>query len=146
MNEKSQESYGSWRNTTIIAGIVATIDFAIISFGILLNQSVEFTTWSLSSVGIITFFGMLIICSHHAKYSPDSKGIMRKSLTASLMSVYIVVLSLALSGTFGDIQDEMTKSVLSNFSIVIISIIGFYFGTKGLTEMITNLKNRNLSN
>jgi hypothetical protein len=136
MNEKSQENHSSWRNTTIIAGIVATIDFAIISFGVLLNQGTEFTTWSLSSVGIITFFGMLIICSHHAKYSPDSKGIMRKSLTASLISVYIVVLSLALSGTFGDIQDEMTKSVLSNFSIVVITIVGFYFGAKGISEIV----------
>lgn len=136
MSKNPQESHSSWRNTTIIAGIVATIDFVIISFGILLNQSVEFTTWSLSSVGIITFFGMLIICSHHAKYSPDSKGIMRKSLTASLISVYIVVLSLALSGTFGDIQDEMTKSVLSNFSIVVIAIIGFYFGAKGISEIV----------
>lgn len=136
MNEKSQENHSSWRNTTIIAGIVATIDFAIISFGILLNQGTEFTTWSLSSVGITTFFGMLIICSHHAKYSPNSKGIMRKSLTASLISVYIVVLSLALSGTFGDIQDEMTKSVLSNFSIVVITIIGFYFGARGISEIV----------
>ena len=136
MNEKSQENHSSWRNTTIIAGIVATIDFTIISFGILLNQGTEFTTWALSSVGIITFFGMLIICSHHAKYSPDSKGIMRKSLTASLISVYIVVLSLALSGTFGNIQDEMIKSVLSNFSIVIITIIGFYFGAKGISEIV----------
>lgn len=136
MSKNPQENHSSWRNTTIIASIVATIDFAIISFGILLNQSTEFTTWSLSSVGIITFFGMLIICSHHAKYSPDSKGIMRKSLTASLISVYIVVLSLALSGTFGDIQDEMTKSVISNFSIVVIAIIGFYFGAKSISEII----------
>lgn len=137
MNEDSQNTRGSsWKNTTIIAGIVAAIDFAIISFGILLNHGMEFTTWSLSSVGIITFFGMLIISSHHAKHHTESKGIMRKSLTASLISVYIVVLSLALSGSFGGIQDEMTRSVLSNFSVVVITIVGFYFGTKGISEII----------
>lgn len=91
---------------------------------------------SIAGVGIITFFGMLMISSHHAIHQPDSTGTMRKAIAGSLIVVYVVVLGLSMSGSLDLSSNELTKSLLENFSFVIITIIGFYFGTKGVAEFL----------
>jgi tellurite resistance protein TehA-like permease len=130
-NEDIHEHEG-WNKTTFIACLVCAADVVVLLTGIVLDDVV----WSIAGVGLITFFGMLIISSYHAIHHPDSKGTMRKALAGSLVAVYVVILSLSLSGRLYYTENVMVMILVENFSVVIITIIGFYFGTKGATEFL----------
>ena len=142
VTKKDAHEHEGWIKTTIIAIVVCAIDFAVISVGILSNN----TALSIAGVGIVTFFGMLIISSYHAIHHPDSKGIMRKAIAGSLIAVYVVILALLLSGKIDYTENEMVITLVEHFSFVIITIIGFYFGTKGVTEFLEFWKNSKNSN
>lgn len=128
-----------WAVTSIIATVVAFLDIASIYIGVI---KPEFIYWSIASEGIITFFGMLIVSSYHARIKPNSKGTMRRAIAGSLVSVYLIVIALGLADKFPDISDATLRTVLEGFSAVIITIIGFYFGAKGAAEVLSKQKNK----
>jgi hypothetical protein len=130
-NQDLHEHEG-WNKTTFIACLVCAADIVVLLTGIFLDDIV----WSIAGVGLITFFGMLIISSYHAIHHPDSKGTMRKALAGSLVAVYVVILALSLSGKLYYTENAMVMILVENFSVVIVTIIGFYFGTKGATEFL----------
>lgn len=132
ISKKDAHEHEGWIKTTIIAIVVCTIDFVVISVGVLANNA----ALSIAGVGIVTFFGMLIISSYYAIHQPDSKGTMRKALAGSLVSVYVVILALSISGMLEDSQNQTVMILIENFTLVIVAIIGFYFGTKGVTEFL----------
>ena len=131
--EKEHEHlHEGWRKTSIISCIVA--GSAILSF--LIGELLGNISWSIVGVGIITFFGMLAISSYHSLHKPNSKGTMRKALASSLISVYIVVLALLFSGNLPSLDNQASMTLMENFSYVIMTIIGFYFGSKGAIEFL----------
>jgi hypothetical protein len=79
---------------------------------------------------------MLVISSYHNLHQPDSKGTMRKAIAGSMISVYIVVLGLLFSDKLPSFQNESAMILMQNFSFVIMTIIGFYFGSKGAIEFL----------
>ena len=98
--------------------------------------------WSLSAIGIITFFGMLIVSSLH-QVKVDSQGTMRKALASSMVIVYLIVFTLIIFGfDFAALlQDEsptgLTSSeILDHLTKIILVILGFYFGFKGIKEIV----------
>ncbi len=132
LTKKDAHEHQGWIKTTIIAIAVCAIDFAVISVGIFVNSAALL----IAGVGLVTFFGMLIISSHYEIHQPDSKGTMRKAIAGSLIAVYVVILALSLSGRLEDAQNQMVMNLIENFTWIIIAIIGFYFGTKGVTEFL----------
>jgi len=136
-SKKDLHEHEGWNQTTIIACIIGAIDLVIISIGILVNDVILL----IAGVGLVTFFGMLIISSYHAIHHPDSKGTMRKAIAGSLVAVYVVILALLLSGKIDHTENEMVITLVEHFSFVIITIIGFYFGTKGVTDFLEFWKN-----
>jgi len=106
VTKKDAHEHEGWIKTTIIAIVVCGIDFLVISVGILSNN----TALSIAGVGIVTFFGMLIISSHYAIHQPDSKGTMRKAIAGSLIAVYVVILALSISGSLEDAQNQMVMN------------------------------------
>ena len=137
ISKKDLHEHEGWNKTTIIACIIGTIDFVVLTIGILVNEA----TLSIAGVGLVTFFGMLIISSHHVIHHPDSKGTMRKAIAGSLVAVYVVILALLLSGKIDNNENELVITLVEHFSFVIITIIGFYFGSKGVTEFLEFWKN-----
>jgi len=121
-----------WIRTSIIACIVAGL--AIVSFWY--GSMIDNISWSIAGVGMITFFGMLAISSYHSLHNPNSTGTMRKAIASSMISVYVVVLSLLFSGNLPSLENEASMTLMENFSYVITTIIGFYFGSKGATEFL----------
>lgn len=132
-------SLKDWATTSIIAAIVAGLDVLVIYVGAMWPQTIY---WSIASEGIITFFGLLIVSSYHARFKPSSKGTMRKAIAGSLISVYLILLAFGISGKFPNISDQTLRTILEGFSMVIITIIGFYFGSKGMSEVLDTWKNR----
>ncbi len=121
-----------WIRTVILACIVASLAIGSFWYGVTIDK----ISWSIAGVGIITFFGMLSISSYYSLHQPNSTGTLRKAIAASMISVYIVVLALLFSDDLPPLENEASMTLMSNFSYVIITIIGFYFGSKGATEFL----------
>ena len=96
--------------------------------------------WSVSGVGIITFFGTLVLANYVSSDSHDlDKGEIRRALTASLVVVYFTLLALVTCTTCGIQDSEFAKKILENFTYVIVILIIFYFGSRTLeTIRVTN--------
>src|SRR5574342_960718 len=103
-----------WNKTTLIACLVCAADIVVLLTAIILDDVV----WSIAGIGLITFFGMLIISSYHTIHHPDSKGAIRKALAGSLVAVYVVILSLSLSGRLYYTENAMVMILIENFSVV----------------------------
>ena len=134
--QKEKEKRRTWKKTTELGIIVASLDVIIVVVGVYLYNinSDNNLGWTVAAVGIVTFFGMLIVSSYHKRDSPEGdKGTMRDALTASLISAYFVVLTYSLSVKIE--SSTPVNSLLSSFSSVIIIVIGFYFGSKGAVEI-----------
>lgn len=152
------------RNTSLIAlgVLVAAVIFVVIGF--LLNQ----LALPIAAIGIITFFGMLIISGYN-KTSTKTKGIMRRAIASALIVSYIIAFSVLMFQNFElqTMPDHTTietedlekyillqnqtaainsskmnfaNTVFTNFTNVIMVVIVFYFGSKGVLQY---LKDRN---
>jgi peptidoglycan/LPS O-acetylase OafA/YrhL len=130
--KQDKHLHKGWIKTAILACIVAVLAIASFWYGVIINE----ISWSIAGVGIITFFGMLAISSYHSLHQPNSTGTLRKAIAASMISVYIVVLSLLFSDNLPILENEASMTLMSNFSYVIMTIIAFYFGSKGATEFL----------
>lgn len=113
--EITKFSQGSWI-TYLIALIVGGTNFGIIiKFGLGAEQHPEL---SVALVGVVTFFGILVISAHHNHAHPDDQrkhatGTMRRAMAASIILVYIITFSLT---TFGDFQDKTIETSQSEIS------------------------------
>lgn len=107
--------------------------------------------WTISSIGFITFFGMLVVSSHHSIMKEDSKGTMRKALASSFVVVYLIVFALIIFNGIDiteiagihseDENTQLTSSkILDHLTKIIMVILGFYFGTKGVKEIAEVVK------
>jgi len=125
-----------WIRTTLLAVIVTSLDIIILAIGVDQSNNHGINLgWTVAAIGIVTFFGMLIVSSFHKKDTPEGdKGTMRDALTASLISTYFAVLAYSM---FEKINSGNTSvdTILSNFSYVIITVVVFYFGSKGVSEI-----------
>lgn len=128
--------------TSVIASIVVFLDVLVIYVGTIMPQMIY---WSTATEGLVTFFGMLIVSSYHARLKHSSKGTMRRAIAGSLISVYVIVLALGLSDKFPNISDQTLQAIMEGFSAVIMMIVGFYFGSKGASEMLDVWKNKGKS-
>jgi hypothetical protein len=132
-SDKSQAKE-NWARTSGLGIILVASDLIVLFIG---GKFYDNPTGIIAAVGIMTFFGMLMISSYHKKNFVDpDKGTMRDALAGSLISVYFVILG------FDMVKGVQTAAdpILNNFSSVIIILIAFYFGSKAVTE-IYNIKN-----
>lgn len=128
--------------TALFSGLLVGLIFSILIYDI--NDDQKLSVWIIAFVGIIAFFGMLMITSyhqeHHPKHVKGHKGVMRTAITSSFICVYFIVLSLVLFGEQSIIQNVPREKILEHFTSIIIVIIGFYFGSKGAIELYKIIK------
>jgi hypothetical protein len=113
MNQKQPKAKTGWQHsgiTYLIALIVGGANVVIIAnYG--LDDGLQ-PEMSISLVGIVTFFGVLVISAHHNHTNADDQrkhatGTMRRAMAASIILVYIITFSLT---TFGDFQDKTIET------------------------------------
>ena len=132
-----------WMITSTIASFIGGLD---IYFLLYMTNNTNHTGFNLGAIGIITFFGMLIVSSLHGINNKASKGTFRQAVASTVIVVYIIAFSLI---TFGNSETNNSvsptteiddKTVLGYFSNIVIVVIAFYFGTKGVKEFLPILK------
>ncbi|HEU03995.1 MAG TPA: hypothetical protein ENH95_02595 [Nitrosopumilus sp.] len=123
-----------WKAKSIIAIIVGVVALIAFFVGVWMNDIVVMIV----PVSIITFFGVMSLSSLHSITSTgsknDTKGVMRKSITATLILVFVIMLALTLKGEID--FSKIPGSITDNFVYIIITIIGFYFGTRTVNEFL----------
>jgi len=132
----SKDDTNDWKAKSIIAVVVAAVDLAVFYVGFLLESLVLMIV----PMAIVTFFGVMALSSLHSmtKTGKNSKGIMRKSLAATLILTYVGIVALTIDGQID--YDKVPTAITDNLVFVIITIIGFYFGTKTVQDFLAKWK------
>ena len=123
-----------WKERCRIAfGIALIIGIADISVLFLGNANKSFTSWSVGTVGIITFLGVLMLVNYLSKDPNVTKGEVRKAIAASCIAVYFVLVAL-LTFSGSNLSDTLVETVIEHFTYIIGIVIVFYFGSRSIEE------------
>ena len=136
---RNSDNKQDWKVSTTLAIIIAAFDLGILALGIVFHLIP--ISLSIIGIGIGTFFGMLGAAKYQSLKSDKERdrGHMRTALTGMFLCVYVSVLILALTGDFNSSNEN---KILDNFSNVIIIIIGFYFGSRAFTEIVSKTRDK----
>ncbi len=131
-----QSSFTTARTLALLIGIA---DIVVLGLGGLYPQ---FLYWSLGSVAIITFLGILTLVNS-ASLSPEfNTGEMRKAIASSFVILYLIVLAVFVSTGFGSSGNEQSTEVINNvmtpLSYLMGAIAAFYFGEKYIEKIKKN--------
>lgn len=123
-----------WFNALKMISVLAILDLVIIPLLItLLHIPVE---WLFITIGIITFFGILLIANYMSGTSPFDTGEVRKALTGSFIVIYFAFVPLVTFGNISLASAEPIKTIITNFTWIVGAIIIFYFGSRAVEEYI----------
>ena len=127
-----------WSNALKMISALAIIDLIIIPILVtLLNIPVQ---WIFISLGIITFFGILLIANYMSGTSPFDTGEVRKALTGSFVIIYFSLVPLLMFGSLNLPADETVKTIITNFTWIVGAIVIFYFGSRAVEEYVKSKK------
>ena len=119
------------KNSRSIALVTALADLAVLAagtfFGVIL--------FAIPLVGIFTFLGVLTLSNEASADADLAKGEVRKAIAASFLAVYFVMVPALVFGG-GALKDELVITVINAFTFIIITIVGFYFGFRGIKEVV----------
>ena len=140
-NQKNPNWKARWKGATIIAAVTVFLDLSVLFLGThsikgLISLSIP---WSVGSIGIITFVGILLHVNYLSNDTELSKREMRKAIAASLIAVYCTLVPLIifeLPNFTNDKQFELATTAIADFSWVIGAVIVFYFGSRSVDKWI----------
>ena len=128
-------STSTFRTARILAIVIAALDLIVLGLG---GFYKEFLYWSIGSVGIISFIGILTLVNSTSQDVSFQTGEMRKAIAGSFVIVYLLVLSLFVSTGFSPSSNEQSTEVIKNImtplSYLMGAIAAFYFGSKYLEK------------
>ncbi|OPY24593.1 MAG: hypothetical protein A4E27_01225 [Methanobacterium sp. PtaU1.Bin242] len=123
-----------WLNALKMISALAILDLVIIPLLItLLHIPVE---WLFITIGIVTFFGILLIANYMSGTSPFDTGEVRKALTGSFIIIYFAFVPLITFGNISLASAEPIKTIITNFTWIVGAIVIFYFGSRAVEEYI----------
>jgi hypothetical protein len=123
-----------WSNSLKMISALAFLDLILIPIIVLvLNIPVQ---WIFISIGVITFFGILLIANYMSGTSPFDTGEVRKALTGSFIIMYFALVPLLSFGSIIIPADEPIKTIITNFTWIVGAIVIFYFGSRTVEEYV----------
>ncbi|KAF0107975.1 MAG: hypothetical protein FD146_1273 [Anaerolineaceae bacterium] len=144
-------SKSNWTTIRKILGVIATllVPLLLVLVIVLAYKEEGFWAWDWSPaqltpvVGIITFFGVLLISNLFSGESNMRNGEVRHAIAASILSVFYYVLAvLIFTAPDSQLDNETVKDVLDNFITMVAVVISFYFGTRSTEEIIKNWRKK----
>ncbi|MHC1563752.1 MAG: hypothetical protein ACXQTF_00295 [Candidatus Hecatellaceae archaeon] len=117
----------SWARYTV------AINLALLAAGALLAKTFHaILILVVAGVGLVSFFGVLIIANFLSEEPNLNKGEMRKALTSSLILSFLTLMSVV---AFVEVSSmDTAKTLIETFKWIVITIIAFYFGTRTIKE------------
>lgn len=128
----SNSRHKKWSSTSKMILLLGVIDLLIIPLIVtLLNISLQ---WIFLGIGIVTFFGTLIIANYMSGTSQFNSGEIRKAVTTSVIMVYLSFIPLIAFGSIQIPNDGTIKGIVQNFTWIVGIIIVFYFISRSIEE------------
>lgn len=128
----SNSRHKRWSSTVKMILLLGVIDLLIIPLIVtLLNLSLE---WIFLGIGIVTFFGTLIIANYLSGTAEFNSGEIRKAVTAAVITVYLSFIPLIAFGSIHIPDDGTVKGIVQNFTWIVGIIIVFYFISRSIEE------------
>lgn len=131
-----------WGKATIMAIVIVFLDIFFLYLGTSGRLDI---IWSVGSVGIITFFGILMLANYLSVSKELDKGEVRKAITGSFIAVYFTLVSLLTFTRFSPSNAGLAKTMISHFTYVIGIIIVFYFGSSSVRRYLEIVEERQKS-
>ncbi len=134
LRQVKNSRHRKWINSIKMISIIVAADLIIIPLLIfLLNIPIQ---WIFTGIGIVTFFGILLVANYMSGTSPFNTGEVRKALTGAFVVEYFTFLPILTFGGASIPSGEPLKTVISNFTWIIAVIIVFYFGSRSVEEYV----------
>ena len=133
MSGQSQVQEPKGWKAILIAFIIGILDIIVLFLG---TSNVLPIAGSVGSVGVITFFGVLMLVNYLSKSKVLDKGEMRKAIAASFVVIYFALLSLLTFTGFGPSNTELAETIIGHFTYLVGIIIVFYFGSRTVEKYI----------
>jgi len=127
------EHKGKWKAAFIMAIVVGILDIVVLFLG---TFRIFPIMWSVGSVGVITFLGILMLSNYLSESPKLDKGEMRKAIAASCIAVYFVLLSLLTFAGFSPSDTKIATTMVGHFSYIVGIVIVFYFGSRPVEKFI----------
>ncbi len=123
-----------WKNALKIITLLIIIDLVIIPLIIYLMGFPVY--WLFVSMGLVTFFGMVVLVNYMSGTAPLNTGEVRKALTVSFVAVYFAMMPLLAFGGVQYIPGQPVTILIQSFTAIMAIIIGFYFGTRAIEKYV----------
>jgi len=121
-----------WFNTVKMILLIGIIDLIIMP--IIVTLLAIPLQWIFLGIGIVTFFGTLIIVNYMSGTAQFNSGEIRKALTTSVITVYLIFVPLIAFGSIQIPNDGAVKAIIQNFTWIVGIIIIFYFVSRTIEE------------
>jgi hypothetical protein len=119
-----------WLNSLKIITAIGLIDIIIIPLLVIfLGISLQ---WIFLGIGIVTFFGILLLVNYMSGTSSYDSGEIRKAVTGSFITVYLIFVPLI---SFGTINIPSLKPI-GSFTWIVGIIVIFYFVSRTIEEYV----------
>jgi hypothetical protein len=86
-------------------------------------------------VASISFFGTISLESDSDRNTRLEGGILRTAITVSVVSVYLVILAVALFVVVPDEMRPLTETMITHFTTIVGVVIAFYFGSSAYVQV-----------
>ena len=127
-----------WLNSLKLIAVIGIIDLIILPLiTMFLEISVE---WIFIGIGIVTFFGILLLVNYMSGTSPYNSGEIRKAITGAFVTVYLIFVPIMSIGSIHIPLLQPTNSILY-FTILVGIVVVCYFVSRTLEEYV-KIKNR----
>ncbi len=123
-----------WTNSLKMVITLVLIDLVLLPLLVWLLRIPS--QWIFICIGIITFFGILLISNYMSGTSPLNNGEIRKAITSSFVVTYFAFVPLVTFGSVNIPTDEPIKTIVTNFTWIVGAIVIFYFGSRAVEEYV----------
>ena len=83
--------------------------------------------WSLGSVGIVTFLGVLLLAFQVKKVF--DKNEVQLAITASVLAVYFALAPVLIFVGISPIDPDLANTIIGHFTTVVEVVVAFYMGS-----------------
>ncbi len=123
-----------WKNALKMITLLVILDLIIIPLVIYVMGFPIY--WFFVSLGLVTFFGMVVVVNYMSGTAPLNTGEVRKALTVSFIAVYFALMPLLAFGGVQYIPGQPVTILIQSFTAIMAIIIGFYFGTRAIEKYV----------
>ncbi|TET62872.1 hypothetical protein E3J48_03600 [Candidatus Aerophobetes bacterium] len=128
------EQEEKWKKASIMAIAIGFLDLLVLFLGT--SKERFHIAWSLGSIGVITFLGILMLANYLSDSPTLDKGEMRKAITGSFIAVYFALVSLLTFTGFSPSSEKLAETIIGHFTYLVGIVVVFYFGSSGVREYL----------